>query len=431
MSEGWVYVISNPAMPELVKVGFTTKHPRERARELNGTGVPDSFVAEYGVHVQSPNALERAVHDHLREIGLAAGKEWFKCPKEQAVAAILEIGAEEIEAHYCPEDEARRLRHLDDRRVEQERARVREEILRRIRQDKEKRQIAQRSREKARQEAKDRQTIERHQEQIKSRRSELTAKLKSRHSDVFLEEVDRIRLWPVFCLVSASGLVALAVVMPTWSPDEWLATLAAVPFVAGVSAVWLRKLIIRVRKRSRKWEATARTKERLLKSIDEVLPYPSYDWFRDQVKGEPPRFLGPLPVEAARRISVNGNIDEGNQASLRGLVHNANSDWVISGVDLRVPEGYWPPSVRLPLCVLPGERAAFNVRLRRRGARDSGYRRPRWAAEEIDERESIGVGCSFGYKVSRPSSEISEIVGSDGPTEADLVPWSQRRAGAS
>jgi len=36
--KGWVYVITNKAMPSLVKVGFLTKDPGLRAKELGNTG---------------------------------------------------------------------------------------------------------------------------------------------------------------------------------------------------------------------------------------------------------------------------------------------------------------------------------------------------------------------------------------------------------
>ena len=418
MTAGWVYVITNPSMPELVKVGFTTRHPKKRAQELNGTGVPHSFVAEYAIRVEDPDALERAVHDHLRQLGLGVDKEWFKCTKERALAVILEIGAEEVLDRYCAEDEARRLKELQDRRVELERERVREEILRKFRQDREKRAQDQRSREKAGQEAKDREAIRKHHEQIEKRRLEVTDEVRCRYPDVFLEEVDRIRLWPIFCLSALSlGALALSV---SWAPGVWL----ALPVVAGLLAVRLRAIIIRVRRRSPKWREAARRKEHLLKSIDEILPYPAYDWYRHEIQGEPVGFLAPLPEEAHCRVTINASIDDVNGSSLRGDVYNANPNWVISGVDLRVPEGYSPPSVRLPLCILPGELTSFTVRLLGRGVRATRYGRPKWVFQQVGKLRSVGVGGSFGYEVSEPSSEILAI--SRGKQrETVVVPWSQ------
>jgi hypothetical protein len=36
--KGWVYIISNKAMPDLVKVGFSTKDPQLRAQEFDNAG---------------------------------------------------------------------------------------------------------------------------------------------------------------------------------------------------------------------------------------------------------------------------------------------------------------------------------------------------------------------------------------------------------
>jgi hypothetical protein len=43
--KGYVYVISNAAMPNYIKVGFSTKDPASRAQEL-GTGSPFSYQVE-------------------------------------------------------------------------------------------------------------------------------------------------------------------------------------------------------------------------------------------------------------------------------------------------------------------------------------------------------------------------------------------------
>lgn len=406
MTEGWVYVISNPAMPELVKVGFTTKHPKERARELNGTGVPDSYVAEYAVRVQSPKELESAVHDHLRQLGLDAGKEWFKCRVEQAVAAILEIGREEIKDHYRAEDEDRRLELLKEQRIEQERARVRTEILERLRQEKEARPKAQRSREKARLEARDAEVINRHEKQINDRRAATITKIESRYPSVLLEDVDRVRLW-FFFFASVVVLFSLASFLPAWGPTKWL----GVPFVAGTLSLCLRELIVHVRWRSTKGQDATRKKQHLLGLVDEIIPYASYDWYAHRVKGESPRFLVPLPEEAVRRVSIDGEVTDGKGWHLRGFVHNANSNWVISGVDIRTPEGYSPPSVRLPMCLLPGERVTFNIQLLRHRASGLRHRGLKSNAEEIDVLQRVGSGGSFGYRVSQSPSSILEIVG--------------------
>jgi hypothetical protein len=45
--KGWVYIITNKAMPDLIKVGFSSKDPELRAREFGGTHSPHPFIVEY------------------------------------------------------------------------------------------------------------------------------------------------------------------------------------------------------------------------------------------------------------------------------------------------------------------------------------------------------------------------------------------------
>ena len=43
MNEGTVYVLSNPAMPVMVKIGKTTRNVEFRLSDLYSTGVPLPF----------------------------------------------------------------------------------------------------------------------------------------------------------------------------------------------------------------------------------------------------------------------------------------------------------------------------------------------------------------------------------------------------
>lgn len=84
--KGWVYVITNKAMPGLVKVGYTMKDPELRAAELNHTGSPHPYVVDYELLVEEPRDIERDTHSRLRSF--REGKEWFRCSSEEAIAAI-------------------------------------------------------------------------------------------------------------------------------------------------------------------------------------------------------------------------------------------------------------------------------------------------------------------------------------------------------
>lgn len=47
----FVYVLTNPSMPGLVKVGKTTTSPGQRMAELHTTGVPTAFELEFCAEV--------------------------------------------------------------------------------------------------------------------------------------------------------------------------------------------------------------------------------------------------------------------------------------------------------------------------------------------------------------------------------------------
>ena len=97
--KGWVYVITNAAMPGLVKVGFTMNDPEIRARELNHTGSPHPYIVAYEMLVDEPRQIEQSTHKLLSP--KLEKKEWFRCGSEEAIAAIkLVVGNNVITENY-------------------------------------------------------------------------------------------------------------------------------------------------------------------------------------------------------------------------------------------------------------------------------------------------------------------------------------------
>jgi hypothetical protein len=86
--KGWVYIITTKSMPDLVKVGFSTKDPEMRAAELNNTGNPYPYKVEYEVLVNEPRNVEQIAHRLLKNKGLHENKEWFNCSIEIAITEI-------------------------------------------------------------------------------------------------------------------------------------------------------------------------------------------------------------------------------------------------------------------------------------------------------------------------------------------------------
>ena len=88
-SVGHLYVLSNPGMPGLVKVGKTTRTAAARAAELSsGTGVPDAFVVEFeSDKCADVSAAEKRAHTVLADLRTNQRREFFKCPVADAIQA--------------------------------------------------------------------------------------------------------------------------------------------------------------------------------------------------------------------------------------------------------------------------------------------------------------------------------------------------------
>lgn len=117
MEYGIVYLLTNPVMPGLVKIGMTTqKEIEQRMKELYTTGVPLPFECQFACKVKKADCakIEKALHTAFGPQRINANREFFRIQVEQA-KAILELFhhedittdvTEEIENDLTPEDKA-------------------------------------------------------------------------------------------------------------------------------------------------------------------------------------------------------------------------------------------------------------------------------------------------------------------------------------
>lgn len=89
--KGWIYIVSNRAMPGILKIGYSTKDPKLRAEELNHTGSPHPYIVEYEMLIEEPYQIEQKIHRILSDN--KEGKEWFRCSVNETILAIKEIAA--------------------------------------------------------------------------------------------------------------------------------------------------------------------------------------------------------------------------------------------------------------------------------------------------------------------------------------------------
>jgi len=88
MSVGYMYILSNPAMPGLIKIGFTNRDVKERVAELSAmTGVPKPFEIEYYCLTRDVEEIESAVHGHFSS-KREQGKEFFSAALVEVVELI-------------------------------------------------------------------------------------------------------------------------------------------------------------------------------------------------------------------------------------------------------------------------------------------------------------------------------------------------------
>lgn len=89
--EGIVYVLSNEAMPGLIKIGLTKRDELEaRLNQLYSTGVPLPFTCEYACRVKDCKAVENALHTAFTKDRVNPAREFFRTSVEY-VKPILEL----------------------------------------------------------------------------------------------------------------------------------------------------------------------------------------------------------------------------------------------------------------------------------------------------------------------------------------------------
>ena len=89
---GYVYVLMNPSMQNLVKIGKTKREPEERAKELSSTtGVPTPFVVVYNCYFESCSNAESFIHKYLEHKGfrVSSNREFFEIPIKDAIDSVL------------------------------------------------------------------------------------------------------------------------------------------------------------------------------------------------------------------------------------------------------------------------------------------------------------------------------------------------------
>ncbi|MCC6123725.1 MAG: GIY-YIG nuclease family protein [Pirellulales bacterium] len=104
---GIVYVVSNPAMPGIVKIGITAQdNVDQRIKQLFTTSVPVPFECEYACKVTDYETVEKALQIAFSPNRINPQREFFNIEPEQAIVILKLLSKEDITPQVVKEYEA-------------------------------------------------------------------------------------------------------------------------------------------------------------------------------------------------------------------------------------------------------------------------------------------------------------------------------------
>jgi hypothetical protein len=105
-----VYILTNEAMPGLVKVGRTSNDLAGRIKQLFQTGVPLPFELFFACEVTNATFVESQLHDAFGDHRVSRNREFFRIAPERVKAALSLASLKELrlgdEVFETPEDKA-------------------------------------------------------------------------------------------------------------------------------------------------------------------------------------------------------------------------------------------------------------------------------------------------------------------------------------
>jgi len=93
---GIVYILTNPAMPGLVKIGQTTNEITNRLNELNTTGVPFPFDCLFACEVDDCKLVEDSLHKAFYPYRVNPKREFFEIDPDQAIIILRMFSKKDV-----------------------------------------------------------------------------------------------------------------------------------------------------------------------------------------------------------------------------------------------------------------------------------------------------------------------------------------------
>jgi len=91
-----VYILTNEAMPGLIKIGLTGNSVAQRMRELDSSGIALPFQCYYAARVERGSFVENKLHIAFGDFRVRQSREFFRLDPFRAKAALEIIALEDV-----------------------------------------------------------------------------------------------------------------------------------------------------------------------------------------------------------------------------------------------------------------------------------------------------------------------------------------------
>ena len=100
---GWLYVITSPSLPGLVKLGCTRRlNPALRVRELSSSSLPEPYHAHCFVFSDDCFELENNIHKYFDQERVNPDREFFRIEPKEAIDVLR--NEFHVDVHFVDED---------------------------------------------------------------------------------------------------------------------------------------------------------------------------------------------------------------------------------------------------------------------------------------------------------------------------------------
>ncbi len=127
MQTGYIYILKNQYMNGLLKIGFTTRMPADRVKELSGhTGVPGKFSLVKSWEVDDPAHVEQVIFASLHQY--RAEGEFFAISEDEAqekiVKTLQKLGQADSAGLTIPQKQRENFRLQKEQEIQAKKQRI-------------------------------------------------------------------------------------------------------------------------------------------------------------------------------------------------------------------------------------------------------------------------------------------------------------------